>query len=191
MPSLTSFLKGPRREQSQIDDQVSDGIGSHAENDSTEKVQQRQSKRDFFRSLLKRSSINSKSKRRSLDVMVRARSLFLSGYISLTFTLVADNSSTDIQYLATPKESRYTYKSHVKSKQTSASSPTWRCRAGARFKANAESTENHLPDCSSGIAETLLRSSAILRTIRRTPYRGSTPFGCFPMGFGGGYSGPL
>jgi hypothetical protein len=190
MPSLTSFLKGPRGAKSQIDNQVSNGIGSHAENDTTEKVQQRQSKRDFFRSLLKRSSINSKSKRRSLDVMVRARSCFYLAKF-LSFTLVADNSSTDIQYLATPKDSRYTYKSHVKSKQTSASSPTWRCRARAHFKANAESTENHLPDCSSGTAETLLRSSAILRTIRRTPYRGSTPFGCFPVGFGGGYSGPL
>lgn len=64
MPSFSGFLKNSRRESTQLDSQ--DGHAFvNLNNDGTEKAKQKKSKRNFFRSLLKRSSTNSGDKRRS------------------------------------------------------------------------------------------------------------------------------
>jgi len=82
MPSFT-FLKSPRRETEQIEREDS---GVNLENDNKEPkdvVQKRSSKREFFRSLLKRSSLPSETRaerRRSGQFSVRNRS-FSRDYI--------------------------------------------------------------------------------------------------------------
>jgi hypothetical protein len=80
MPSFT-FLKSPRKQSEQIE--VGDS-GVSLENDNKESqdvVQQRSSKRQFFRSLLKRSSLSSETqenRRRSGQFSVWNRSFSMA-----------------------------------------------------------------------------------------------------------------
>jgi hypothetical protein len=70
MPSFSSFLKHPRKESNQLDEQEQKDLGSSVEDGSNGKLQRRATKRDFLRSLLKRSSTRSESNRRSGQFVV-------------------------------------------------------------------------------------------------------------------------
>jgi len=63
MHSLPSFLKRTKKNvESGIEHRDRNDIGTHIDNESNEKVQRGQSKRDYFRGLLNRSSIRSESR---------------------------------------------------------------------------------------------------------------------------------
>jgi len=186
MPSFT-FMKSPRRQSEQIERHES---GVSLENDNKEGrdvVQQRSSKRNFFRSLLKRSSTSSETRagrRRSVQYSVW-KLVFNDDRSILEKLLLFAVLLTARIALAQPSLSELT--SDVSHEQaTPATSPTRR-RARTHpscCKKSHQAQKDNDPSLPSRYTEDILWSSPVLCKIRGSPYRRTSPLCGFSVGLG-------